>query len=199
MRKQETGGVLLVVVTLVALATFAYIGFVLTRDPEKAEIVSEGVEEATEGADEEEKTGVEPDVTAVATLTQAEDGSYSVVYGEHVVSIIVGEASDVAYQEQPAEAREITFADEQGRAATLTRTYLVDQPVWFDPLVAEAVYIDYDRTYRYATVSVEEDTGDPLRGVMEFNGEGLYFWVYGGLYYYDPATGTFGLNLEHSP
>ncbi|MBI1908413.1 hypothetical protein HYS28_03280 [Candidatus Uhrbacteria bacterium] len=48
MRRFETGGFLLGVVAVMAVATFAYIGFMLARDPQKAETVSEGIEEATE-------------------------------------------------------------------------------------------------------------------------------------------------------
>ncbi len=48
MRKLETGGALIVVVALVAIATFAYIGAVLWRSPQKAELIAEGVQEATE-------------------------------------------------------------------------------------------------------------------------------------------------------
>lgn len=58
----EAGGALLALVAIVAIATFAYIGFMLSRDPQKAAVVAEGVEEATEGTAED---AIE--VTTVAT------------------------------------------------------------------------------------------------------------------------------------
>lgn len=63
MRRAETGGFLLAVVAILALATFAYIGYMFSRDPEKAEIVADGVEEATEGND-----APNVEVTTVATF-----------------------------------------------------------------------------------------------------------------------------------
>lgn len=257
MRKSESGGVLLGVVALVALATFAYIGFILLRHPEVSTML-QGIEDTTENTDASsaveglyntyvpgEQNAVdtvdegeldtnttlvthhtargpyyyeEGDARDIATGTETKIASLAVFdgavmktmmgYGEHAITIELSPErlttfNDGVENSETWQSLDIVLTDEAGHTQTLTRKYLVDsgnESPWFDEQSQDAVEVDYSRTYRYTKYGVANDVAyDPLRSVLEFNGEGLYFWVFGGLYYYDPATGTFGLDLEHSP
>lgn len=130
--------------------------------------------------------------------TKIQEGFYQIVYNEHTITISIGTETDrisptlgLPVQEWP-----VTFKDELGHTQSFVRTYVVNGDSTARMSSTEpAIYLD-DRTYAYVS---SDDSGDPLRHTLEFSDKGLYVWVYQGLYYYDPTTGTFGLDLDMIP
>jgi hypothetical protein len=124
------------------------------------------------------------------------DGNYEIAYNNHTITIAIGAEKDTQKSGEKFQEWPVTFTDEAGHTQSFVRSYYSGET---NRIAADepAVYLD-SRTYEY--VSSEYNSGaDPLRQVMQYSGKGLYVWVYEGLYYYDPATGTFGLDFDMIP
>jgi hypothetical protein len=127
------------------------------------------------------------------------DGVYNVTIGQFGFQMTMSKPRSAEVLDQPGTVVDLTFTEfETGRVTKLTREF-VNDPLWFDSSIQKIFEIDEDRTTGY-NIPYDETTGsDPLRPELEYSGPGLYFWIYGGLYYYDFVTGNIGLDLPNSP
>ncbi len=161
---------------------------------------TETAQPVTSAADSNEITFLDesfvPPVGSSETVSgkKLSDGSYQIAYNNHTITIAIGAEKDGNKLGDLFEEWPVTFTDEAGHTQSFTRSYRFDGTNRI-PADEPAVYLD-SRTYRYVS---SDDAGDPLRHVMAFSGKGLYVWVYQGLYHYDPATGTFGLDFDMIP
>ena len=141
--------------------------------------------------------GAEPftDLSQSVSGKKTGNGKYEIAYNDHTITISIGPERD-SFSEVaglPVQEWPVTFSDEAGNTRSFTRTF-VENGRRIMPTDL-AIYLDA-RTYEYVSSDV---TGDPLRPLMEYSGPGLYLWIYEGLYYYNPATGKFGLDFDMIP
>ncbi len=143
----------------------------------------------------------------IASIKIEDNTPFIIGYGPAMMRIDIAEPEQAVYEGQPAEKRQVTFtasfghnsnletSEKPSQTATFTRLYPTNNSLWYDEKIQQPVSVDYGRTASYGTHSVD---GVELYEPFSM-GKGLYVWVYGALYYYDPAEGTFALNLDHSP
>jgi len=127
-------------------------------------------------------------------------------YQNHEITLYVGSEGATRFDPPGAVmpyhfvSRSLTFVDEKGRETILDRVYDTEDDSSMNPTGSgDSVVIDYERTADSVFPYEPNNNADPLRPLMKFHDKGLYVWIYGGLYYYDPATGTIGLDLSQSP
>jgi len=120
-------------------------------------------------------------------------GGASFVYQEHTFVAFISEKS-IPSSPRAGPITVVHFVDENGKLLKGFET-LYSAP---NPIGDKSIAIDYQRTATYGT-SATADENDPLKSLLPFSGKGLYMWIQGGLYYFDPATGTIGLDLKQSP
>ncbi len=206
MTLKETIGV--VVVAFVACVAIFWIALINDKDdnsdfvknlPATASLVDDAPTTAG-GVDDHEIEGVS---------WYMHDGVYDVTYGQFGFQLAMSEPRPTEYLGEAGTAVDLTFTESRptiagklmattDKVTKLTRLYFND-PLWFDPTLQEVFEIDEARTSYDTNISGTTFDSDPLREKFEFSGNGVYFWVYGGLYYYDPETGNIGLNLTNSP
>ncbi|MFA5945524.1 MAG: hypothetical protein WC802_01250 [Patescibacteria group bacterium] len=146
-------------------------------------------------------TGKAQLIASITFRTSAKNASSTEFhYDGHTLHLTVGKEKPGVADGIPVKNRSLQLVDESGKSTSLTRMIQSDQAE-VNPFNSPdtTVQIDYDRTVTYA-YPYDPATGyDPLRPGLEYSAKGLYMWIYGGLYYYDPATHTFGLDLSQSP
>lgn len=123
-----------------------------------------------------------------------DDSSNVVTYQEHTLTFVV--AAEVVAKmdvDGDAKARTIKMTSETDEETILIRKYLNPPSIMWDPAVQQSFIVDYDRT------SSCTDKVKPEAPLTECMGKGLYVWIYGGLYFYDAATGEFTMFMDMSP
>lgn len=133
------------------------------------------------------------EATEIAELKfEGDPGPFRVAYTDSALGFAVEDKGEEVAGDITIYNKTVTVSDTKGDLMTIEGSY--------NPYTEELIDIDFARTYTYQFDYDPEIYGyDPLREVMPYNEKGLYVWILGKLYYYDPETRTFAVTMDAVP